>query len=766
MIAQQINRRRLLQSTGLVFGFSLAGAFDRISVFAQDATPAAGGSSEESEISPLDPATRDVSGETVDSWIAIDTDGNVTLFVGKVELGTGVQTALSQIIAEELYVPFDAVTCIMADTFITPDQGTTAGSQTTQSTRPILQKAGAQARQVLLSRAADKLGVDASTLTVKDGVVSSSAGSDTVSYGELVSQPFNVPAAGDAPLKDPKDYTIVGQPVQRVDIPAKVTGGEAYVQDVRVEGMLHGRIVRPYSRPIDGLGYTIKDFDDTDAKAAPGVVAVVRNGEFVGVVAEREEQAIAAAKLLKITYNQTAPLPDYEKYFDDMLTLETDDVEITRNGDVEDALNLAVTTLESTYKFPSQAHASMGPSCAVADVREDSAIIWSPSQGVGSFGKALAPLLGLDPEKVRVIYKEGAGCYGHNGADDVGADAALLSQAVGKPVRVQWMRQDEFAWEPKGPQMVSKLRGGLDENGNIIAWSYDVWTPSHNSRPGGKPGNLIIGQQVDPPAEVTDLGQSGGDRNAAHNYSIANNNINAHWLSTAPLRPSALRSLGGLGNSTANESFMDELCVAAGADPVEFRLRHLIDPRAIDVVNKVAELSNWQPKAGGAAPSASPAAGGLLMGRGLSFTRYESELAYVAIVVDLSIDPSTGAVQPINAFVAHDCGLIVNPNGLENQIQGNVIQGLGRALKEVVTWDANGVTSLDWSSYHILTFAEVPAITVGLIDRPDKVSWGAGEITICGVAAAVNNAIYDATGVRLYEAPYTPDRILAALKGA
>ncbi len=381
---------------------------------------------------------------------------------------------------------------------------------------------------------------------------------------------------------------------------------------------------------------------------------------------------------------------------------------------------------------------------------------------------AVAPLIGLEPEQVRLVFREGAGCYGHNGADDVAADAAILSRAVGRPVRVQWSRQDEFAFEPKGPQMLSHARGGLDGEDNIVAWDYEVWTPTHSTRPGNKPGNLLAGQLVDPPAAPAENGMVGGDRNAPHNYSLPNNRIIVHWTAGAPLRPSALRSLGAVPNVAAGETFFDDLAAAAGADPVEFRLRHLADPRSIDVVRRAAEASGWQPRAAGAEAGATPTAdGGRLSGRGIAFARYETEFAYAAVVAEVEVDPATGATRVRRVTVAHDCGLVINPDGLTNQIQGNVIQGISRALKEEVTHDENLVTSLDWSSYHILTFPEVPdEIRVEIIDRPDEPSLGAGEISIGPMVAAVGNAIFDATGVRLREAPYTPERVLAALQGA
>jgi nicotinate dehydrogenase subunit B len=578
---------------------------------------------------------------------------------------------------------------------------------------------------------------------------------------------------GEAAVKPVKDYTIVGTSVQRVDIPAKVTGGKAFVQDLRLDGMLHGRVVRPHVRTWDGVGATLLSLDDTAAQQMPGVVQVVRNGSFVGVVAEREEQAIAASQALNLVWSQPETLPDANTYFTLITEQPTQDAELARNGDVDGALDSAAHKLEAWYQHLGQAHASIGPSCAVADVRADSATIYTGTQGVYFLRDAVAPLLGLAKERVRLVYMEASGCYGHNGADDCAADAAILSQAVGAPVRVQWMRQDEFAWEPKGPQMLSHVRGGLDAQGNIVAWDYEVWTPTHLTRPDGHEGNLLAGQLVTPPAPVAPLSLVGGDRNAPHNYSFPNERVAVHWTETAPLRPSALRSLGALANVTANECFIDELAAASGTDPVAFRLRYLADPRAIAVVERAAKAAGWEPRPARsvtvATPSASatPVAGGVLHGQGFAFSRYETNFAYAAIAAEVDVNPSDGTVRVTRVTVAHDCGIIINPDGLTNQIEGNVIQGISRALKEEVTNDEHLVTSLDWSTYHILTFPEVPdEIQVELIDHPDAPAWGAGEISICPMGAVIGNAIFDATGVRLRTLPYTPARVLAALKGA
>jgi CO/xanthine dehydrogenase Mo-binding subunit len=776
-------RRQVLQGTGgLIITFAL-GAARRRDGRAQEgaATPVSGIAL--SSASQTDEAVqmRNATGKTVDSWLAVDSNGDVTIYVGKVELGTGIMTALAQIAAEELDVPFARVTVIQGDTDLTPDQGYTAGSQSLQSSRPVLQQAAAEARAILLDRASDRLGVPSTELRVRDGViVAASDASKSVPYGALVDEPFMRELNGEAPLKPTQEYSIVGQPVQRVDIPAKVTGGEAYVQDLRLDGMLHGRVVRPHVRTMDGVGATILSVDDSAARQTPGVVDIVRNGSFIGVVAEREEQAIKASQALQIVWSEPETLPGASQYFDLITEQPTVDMELTRNGDVEGALASAARTFEAWYQHATQAHASIGPSCAVADVRSDEATIYTGTQGVFFLRDALAPLLGLDKDQVHLVYKEASGCYGHNGADDCAADAALLSQAVGTPVRVQWMRQDEFAWEPKGPQMLSHVRGGLDQDGNIVAWDYEVWTPTHATRPDGKAGNLLAGQLVEPPADPVQNPLIGGDRNAPHTYALPNDRVTVHWTAGAPLRPSALRSLGALANVTANESFIDELAAAAGADPVAFRLRYLADPRAIDVVTRVAAASGWQPRRAGAAALATPvseatpvvapaplAGGGMLTGRGVAFNRYETTFAYAAVVAEVAVDPASGVVRVTRVTVAHDCGIIINPDGLINQIQGNVIQGISRSLKEEVTTDDHLVTSLDWSSYHILTFPEVPdEIRVELIDRPEEPAWGAGEIAICPMAAAIGNAIFDATGVRLRTVPYTADRVLAAFKGA
>lgn len=702
---------------------------------------------------------RNRAAESVDSYLELDANGTVTVYSGKVELGTGVATALMQIVAGELGVPLGQVRIVMGDTALTPDQGTTAGSKTIQIAGPTLRRAAAEARRSLLERAAERLELPVDDLRIEEGMVrSSSEPALAVPIGDLAGVPFGGVVPREVPALPAPSGTVVGTSVPRVDLLAKLTGGEAFVHDIRLEGMLHGRVIRPWVRTMDGIGAVIGEIDDSEVRRMPGVVAVVRNGCFLGVVAEREEQAIRAAGSLRVAWDGRTELIPPNAYRDRMRTLPAEETVITRGGEVDPALAKAERTLVATYTFPYQAHASLGPSCAVADVRDDHATIYTSTQGVYGLRKALAPLLGLDEERIRLVFREGAGCYGHNGADDVTADAALLSQAVGRPVRLQWSRQDEFAWEPKSPAMVIEMTAGLDGAGGITAWDHTVWTPTHTARPNGQPGNLLAGQQVDPPMPAAAIRFGGGDRNAPTTYTFPAERVTMHWLTEAPLRPSAMRSLGGLNNTTANEIFLDEIATTTGVDPVALRLRYLDDPRAIEVVRVAAERAGWgEPVAG---------ASGLRVGRGFAYARYETEYTYVATVAEVEVDPATGAVRVRRVVVAHDCGKIINPDGVSNQVEGNVIQGISRALRERVDWDGHEVTTLTWETYPILTFPEVPEIEVVLIDRPEEPPLGAGEPAICTVTAAIGNAIFDATGVRLRDVPFTPERVRAALGGS
>ena len=679
----------------------------------------------------------------VDDWIAIAPDGTLTVFSGKVELGTGVKTALAQIVAEELDMPIDHIQMVMGDTALTPDEGYTAGSTTIQFGGFALRQASAEARAALLDLAADRLDAAIEELIVRDGVISVNHHPDrTITYAELLGgKKFNRRITLKAPLKRPEEYHIVGQPIPRLDLPRKISGAASFVHDVRLPGMLHARVVRP---PSPGAKLV-----SLDESSVPDV-QVVHLGNFIGVVAEREEQVVQAAQQLKVTWRETThwpPQADLPAYIQNQAT--TDNV-IIEEGKVDAAFKRATTRLTATYAQPFQAHASIGPSCAVADVQADRAMIWSNTQGVYPLRGALAELLNMSPEQVQVIHTEGAGSYGHNGSDDAAADAAVLSQAVGKPVRVQWSRQDEFKWEPYAPAMVMEVSGGLDQQGQVIAWQYEVWTPSHVGRPRGK-SQLLAGQLIHGGRAARPQWFGGGDRNAPTNYEFPNQRVTAHWLAHSLLRTSSMRTLGGAANTFANESFMDELAAAAQIDPLEFRLRHLTDPRASAVLRAAAERSGW----GTPLPTGE--------GRGLAFAQYENEVAYVATVAHVQVDPSSGAIRVQRIVTAHDCGLIINPDGLRNQIEGNVLQSLSRALYEEVTFDESHITSVDWDSYPILKFSDVPEVEVVLINHPDQPAVGAGEPASITTAPAVANAIFRASGARVRQIPFAPQRLKAAL---
>lgn len=682
----------------------------------------------------------------IDDWIGIESDGTVNVFSGKVELGTGVRTALAQIAAEELDVPFDRVHMVMGDTRLTPNEGYTAGSKTINLGGFALRRASAEARQALLELASDQLDAVVEELDVRDGVVVvRHHPARTITYGELMGgKRFGRPISGKAPLKRPEDYSIVGQPIPRVDLPLKFTGAPSFVQDLRLPNMLHGRIVRP---PSPGA-----QLISLDANSITGV-QIVRLGNFVGVVAESEQDAVRAAKEIKIEWRETAHLPPMNELYDELKRLPATDEVVEEEGDVQSALQRASTRLNATYYQPYHAHASVGPACAVASFSGDQVTVWCSTQGVYPLRGALADLLEMPLDKVQVVHVEGAGCYGHNGSDDVAADAAILARAAGKPVRVQWSRQDEFAWEPYAPAMVMEVKGGLDAQGHVIAWDYECWSPPHGSRArsaaGTIAGQLITGQPA--PARP---GFGGGDRNAPTNYVLSNQRVTMHWIARSPLRTSSFRSLGATANTFANESFVDELAAAAHRDPVEFHLSLLDDPRAHEVIRAAAGHAGW------GAPLESDE------GRGFAYAQYENDEAYIATIAHVKVDVVSGEVRVKRLTVAHDCGLIINPDGLRNQIEGNVIQSVSRALKEQVTFDDTRVTSVDWDTYPILKFQEVPDVEVVLINRPHERAVGAGEPASITTAAAIANAVYAAAGARLRQVPFTPKRVREAIAQA
>jgi CO/xanthine dehydrogenase Mo-binding subunit len=702
------------------------------------------------------------SGDQLDSWLVIGRDEAITVYAGKVELGTGVSTALRQIVAEELDLPVARIAWVQGDSATTVDQGRTVGSGSVKRGGVQLRRAAAEARQALLELAAARLAVPASQLVMSDGVISVNGdATKRVTFGTLIGGgKFERTVSGRAPVKPASEFKVVGKPIPRVEIPAKMTGKHVYVHDVRLPGMLHARVVRP-----PRVDATLVSLDDGSVARMPGVVRVVRKGTFVAVVAEREEQAIAAAKALTVKWNASPVLPAADQLYARFKSMSATSRNVGSNGDADSALRAATRQVRATYKWPFQLHASIGPSCAVADVRDGKATVWSSTQGAHQLCAPIAALLGMPAENVRVIFTEGAGCYGHNGADDAAADAALLSQAVGRPVRVQWSREDEHAWEPEGPAMLFEMAGAIGADGTISAWTHDGWTPTHGSRPTRDPATLVAGMLVGGKVVQSDGFSGGGERNARTNYQLPNERVTSHPVPAFPIRTSSLRGLGSPQNSFANESFMDELAAAGGIDPIELRRKHLSDSRALAVIDAAARRASWTRRTSTPA-KATASSTGVLRGRGFAYVQYDRTEAYVAAVADVEVTPNTGVVRVRRVTVAHDCGLIVNPDGLRNQIEGNVIQAISRTLKEAVKFDATRITGVDWAGYPILRFTEIPdAIDIELIDRPDQPSVGAGEATMSPIAPAIANAIFDATGVRLRDVPFTPERVKAAIRG-
>ena len=712
--------------------------------------------------------------DSLDSWLAIARDGTVTVFSGKVDLGTGVETALAQIVAEELDVPFKQIKMISLDTTKAIDQGITAGSRTIERGGPQLRQAAAAARQELLKLAAARLNVPVDTLTVKDGVVSVGGNAaKKVSYGELIGgKQFNVKitatgtgwnmkVAPEVKAKDVKDYKIVGTSQKRIELPAKLTGEFTYAHDVRVPGMLHGRVVRPPT-----IASKPGNIDESSVKNIPGLVKIVQEGSFVGVVCETEWAAIKAAKALKVSWSQpTTKMPaDAEEIFTYIKNTKSlrDQVTVDK-GNPDAALWQATKTYEATYRWPFQLHGMMGPSCAVADVGKDRATLYTGTQGSFGTRKAVAELLGFPEQNVRVLYREASGSYGRMGSDDVSEDAALLSRAVGKPVRVQWMRDDEHGWEPKGPAQLDIVRAGVDGQGTIIAWDFaDRGFPLTAVSGGGM--RLLASRQIG--MKPTAGGNSNGTAGGGEMYEFENQKCAAPlvpWVQAdeTPLRTGYLRAPGDVARSFASESFMDEIAADLRIDPVQFRMRYLgANKRGADALIAVTKQARWQER-----PSPAPAsAGSKAMGRGVAISNRAD--AICGAVAEVEVDKATGQVTVKRFTLSHDCGLIINPDGLKNQIEGNIIQGVSRALMEEVKFDASGIKTLDWSTYPVIRFPAVPEIDIVLINRPEMPALGGGEPSSAPIAAAIANAIFDATGVRLREAPFTPERMLAGLKKA
>jgi nicotinate dehydrogenase subunit B len=755
MKTMTVTRRQFLKTSGtLIVGFNLFSPAE--SVFAQFVTLPSG----------------DIDPTSLDSWITISPDGTVTFYTSKVEIGTGTITALAQIVAEELDVAFDKVNMESGDTSNTIEQGSTVGSRSIERAGPQIRQAAAAARQELLKLAAARLGVPADKLVVVDGVVSVMGdATKKASYGQLIGgKRFNtkitatgtgwdMKVAPEVKAKNPKDYKIVGKPIKRIELPAKVTGEHDYIHDVRIPGMLHGRVVRPpviNTEPIN--------IDRDSIKGIPGVMMIVREGKFVGVVAKTEWAAIKAARALKVTWAKpTSKVPANS----DQLYAYLKNTKPVRSAKPVDKGNLAAgfsqakKTYQASYHWPFQMHGMIGPSCAIADVKGDKATIWSGPQGPFRTRGTIAKLLKIPSRNVRVIYHEASGSYGRMSTDDGAEDAALLSRAAGAPVRVQWMRHDEHGWEPKGPAQVDDAKAAVDGEAKLIAWEFtdysQPWTAS-----GSTPllASLQIGMQPTNPGG-SNGSQSGGEIYAVPNQKIIANLINWHFPEPIPLRTSNLRAPGDSARCFASECLLDEIAADLKIDPVDFRMRHLANnKRGAECLKAAVEKAGWQKR-----PSPAPAtSGNIAKGRGVALTQRAN--TYIATVADVEVDKTTGQITVQRIVCSHDCGLMINPDGVRNQVEGNIIQAVSRALHEEVTFDANGVTSLDWATYPILKFPEVPEIDIVLINRPDMRPLGAGEGATITPAAAIANAIFDATGVRLREGPFLPKKVLAEMKKA
>jgi len=691
----------------------------------------------------------------LDRWLSINADGTVTLYTGKVEIGQGILTAVMQMTAEELDIDVSRIRLKAASTAFSPDEGITSGSRSIQESGLALRHVAAEVRDLLLTRAAQKLGVTLESLTVADGVVSARGGG-SVTYWEIATPDLLArEATFDVTAKLPQEHVVVGTSLERVDIPNKVTGKPSFVQDMQPPVMLHGRISRP-----PGPKATLKSIDLKEVEQMPGVVAVVRDGNFLGVVAQREEQAIRAERrLARIAQWKPGPdLPANDPRHLLTLQAQAESEVISTKGDPATA---GAKQFSAEYTKPYLAHASLAPSCALAQWGEGAESgkvwIWTHSQGIYPLRGDMAQTLGMPESDIIITHAEGAGCYGHNAADDVTLDAVLLARAVpGKPVRVQWMREDEFAWEPFSSPMVVKLNAALDDKGNIINWGHELWSHAHSTRPGGKGGvNLLAAWHLEKPLPAAKPGNpplpgGGSHRNAVPLYDFPNQKVTNHLIRQSPLRTSALRALGGHANAFAIECFIDELAEAAGADPVEFRMRHLKDARAKAVIEKVAQMAKWQPNEKGDGER----------GRGIAFARYKNLAAYIAVIAEVHIAED---VRVTKMWGAVDVGQAINPDGVINQIEGGMIQSASWTLKERVDFDKVGVTTRNWLDYPILSFVEVPEIEVALINRPEAPPVGAGEGTQGPVSGAIGNAIYNAIGARLRDMPFTRDRIVAAL---
>jgi nicotinate dehydrogenase subunit B len=734
--SHRLSRRAVLAGGALTVSFALAGA--RLKALAQGTAA----------------APRSVDPKEVDAFLAVNGDGTVTLYTGKVDLGQGLRIAMRQIAGEELGIGVDMIKYVEGDTALTPDQGRTSGSNGIQRGGMQIRQAAATARAALIELAAQRLNVKGDDLVASNGEVRPKGGGTGVRFADLIGgRNFNLKLDPKAPLKDPATYTLVGKPLARPDVPAKCTGSFTYMQDFSLPGMVHARVIRP-----PAIGAKLVSVDESSIKDFAGA-SVVRIKDFLAVVASDEWTAIRAARALRAQWSEWSGLPEQGKL---IATLRadpgiTDEVLVTR-GQPEASGREGAKTLTASYFWPMQSHGSIGPSCAVADVNADAATVWTASQGTHGNRNTFARFLGLPRDKVRLIYLDGAGCYGMNGHEDAAADAAILSRAVGRPVRVQWSREDELGFDPKGPPQLLDISGTVGPDGRILAWRTEMWLPQTTK---GLPDIPLLAPAAAGLDDVRGLQPGLISQNADPPYATDSLQVLVHWLKDTPLRPAPIRSPGKPANCFAVESFADELAAAAVLDPIEFRLRWLADGRGIEVIKRAAVLMAWQSR-----PSPVPSKDAAVMrGRGFSYVHYKHSESYVAMGMEVAVERASGRIRVERVACAHDCGQIINPDGVRAQVEGSILQTLSRALMEEVQFDRSRVTSVDWGSYPIMRFSDVPKLDIELVDRPTQPPLGAGEAACAPVGAALANAVFDATGVRLRTVPFTPQRVKSALSG-
>ena len=730
----RFSRRAVVKGGALIVGFALTGRPTGVS-----AQGVAG-------------APRLLDTKEVDAFLAVNGDGSVTVYCGKVDFGQGLRIAIPQIAAEELGVGIERIRYIEGDTALTPNQGRTSGSTGIQRGGMQIRQAAATARKAFIDLAAQRLKAKPEDLIATGGEVRPKAGGAGIGFASLLGdRQFNLKLDPNAPLKDPAAYTIVGKSLPRPDVADKCLGTATYVHDFVLPGMQHARVIRP-----SAIGGTLVAVDEDSVKNLPGV-KVVRINNFLAVVADDEWTAVRAARDLRAQWSEPSVLPAQDKLVE---TLRTDpgitDQTIVTKGTPVSPQPQNVKTVAASYFWPMQSHASLGPSCAVADVRADEATVWTASQGTHDNRATFARFLGLPEDKVRLIYLEGSGCYGMNGHEDAAADAAILSRAVGRPVRVQWSRADEHGWDPKGPPQLLDIAGAVDADGRILDWRTEMWIPQTTK---GFLNIPLLGPQAAGLDNIVGLNPGLISQNGDPPYSADHIQVVVHWLKQAPLRPAPLRSPGKPANCFAVESFTDELAAAAGIDPIEFRLRGLKNPRGIELIKRVAAMMKWQtrPSPGAGAKAA------VARGRGMSYVHYKHSETFVAMGMEVAVERASGSIKVERVCCAHDCGQIINPDGVRAQIEGGILQTVSRVLLEEVKFDRSHVLSVDWSSYPILRFSDLPKLEIDLVDRPNEPPFGAGEASCAAVGAALANAVYDATGVRLRTVPFTPERVRVAL---